>query len=209
MLHKLSAALLLGLGAVSLATTEETSEPPLRIQLELAGFEHELLLGEDFKIELDGKTYHGHIGSVARRRFEAHGVRFEYPSNFTWECDTGDGMTSYFLDGPSTALVVNVFEQEIDLEEYREALALGFAEELDPLDIELSQIRLRLGGETYKGTRLDVITADMKFHYDFVAFTKEDVTLVLDIQSLLDEEGEVGGDCVEALELLAETFELR
>lgn len=85
------------------ASVTVAAEPPSRLALEIGGTTVEIDAGQRFEVVVDGKTQSARITELPTRRFDAAGIRFDYPRHFGWESDPPDMWT---LDGNNAVVIV-------------------------------------------------------------------------------------------------------
>lgn len=204
-----AAAALFALGALSYSTLNEQPEPPLRVQLSLGELDRVVELGEDFELELDGKRYAGRLEALPTRIFDLLGVTFEYPSSFIYECEDDDDFTTITLEGPSTLIMVQSYPADDDAIALAESVAESTAEVLSDLDCSSGTTKLSLGGETLNATLLEFTVAEYTCAQQIVGVDLEQGSIVLIVQTGIDDDGECTSEGSEVLELLDETFSVR
>ncbi len=99
----MSARIACTLALLAAATLAHAAEPPARLSVEIGGSTVEIDAGQRFDIVVDGKTQSARITELPTRRFDAAGIRFDYPRHFAWESDPPDMWT---LDGNNAVLIL-------------------------------------------------------------------------------------------------------
>ncbi len=198
------------LGALVLARQDESAEPALRVKLVLGDKTQEVNLGESFELKLGDQVYEGSLQAAATRIFDKRGIRFEYPSHFTYEYEADEDHTIFTVEGPETFLMVQIFPTEIDPDSLAKLMANATIAEFGDLEVDRSEIEHKLGGLTLRGERVKASISSAAFVQDFlgIAGVEEGSTTVLVFQGGLDESGALASESAKALELLGETLVL-
>ncbi len=78
------------------------AEPPARLQVKIGDARAVVETGKVAEVVVDGKPLKVLIEELPTRRFDAAGLRFDYPRNFSWEHDD----ETWTLDGSNAVVII-------------------------------------------------------------------------------------------------------
>ncbi|MCB9916126.1 MAG: hypothetical protein H6828_13440 [Planctomycetes bacterium] len=198
----------LALGALFLPRTDLEHEPPLRLALQVGDSSQRVLLDRPFVLELGGERHDARITALPERRFEAHGVRFDYPAEMTYEFEPGRYIQVVTLEGPDSVFMLQFYGPGATPAELAQVLVDGTREQYEGFEVEQEQLELELAGAEREVHRLTVAMGEVAFRQDFVAFELAEGPLVVLLQSNLDDDGELGERAAHALATFSDSFAL-
>jgi len=109
-------------GVTSAVVRASQKEPPLRLTIELDGHSIQLEEGQEVKVEGSFENPTVRVLVQPHREFNAHGVRFLYPSSYTWEQDLEVPLLDIQTISGNDALAMLQASPAIALENYLEEL---------------------------------------------------------------------------------------
>jgi|GEM_PF-3162222 len=185
-------------------------EPPLELVLELDGERHELVLGRPFDLQIGETLHQGRVSGRGSRAFDASGVRLRYPSDFVYEYDDElEGLDVFNFEGPETLIMIQVYDEELDLVDVIDATLEAVLEELEPFEVETVERELELGQRQFASTQLRIAIEEegLAFTQDYFAFRCSLGTGVMCIHLGYDEEGKLSRESSRAERLLKSSFD--
>lgn len=185
-------------------------EPPLELLLELDGERHELVLGRSFELTVGETRHQARVSGRGSRAFDASGVRLRYPAEFLYEYDDEiEGLEVYSLDGPETLIMIQVYDEELDLVDVIAGTLEAVLEELEPFDVETVEHELELGPHRLASTQLRITIEEegLAFTQDYFAFHGSGGTGVVCVQFGYDEGGKLSRESSRAERLLRSSFD--
>jgi len=162
------------------------AEPPLLLEVEVAGNKTAVHLNEPFTVNVAGRPVRMTVTAKPYRVFDRHGVTFHYPRQHAWEYDNSEpGVEIYSLDGQSNVIMLMRYEKEFAADDLREQMAGAMAAQYGLENTKKSPTTLALAGQQRNGTRLDVTLAGERLRQDIYALETRDSAVILVIQDSL------------------------
>jgi hypothetical protein len=194
-----SLALLLTTSA-TVRAADENREPALKYRCEVGGKIFTISEGEPLKLAGVGADPTITIRPEPFREFPYGGVRFRYPSHFTFEADTADADTKHWtLSGNDFKIMYFVIQEDVSDEQYVGAMVGQFGED----KCTQSKTSITLNKQKYAGTRLRVSIAGNAMTMDVFRIGSGKETRLLVLQDNSDDTGKPsaeGGATLTALE---------
>ena len=198
------------------APFDETREPPLELDVEIAGQRLTVRAGEEFAIPVNktgGASSRGRITPRPTRLFRTGELSFRYPSGHTFEYELDEEppvTTIWTFDGNDNVIILTRFHEAIDEGELIKGSVQGALEQYDPKDTTVVDASIKLAGREVKGKRITTKIGDYQVVQEmFVIVATGDRPYVLTIQDMPDEDGKQTAETRAAVELLKQSFERR
>ncbi len=151
------AGALLGSAAANCGAQDESQEPPVSYVLSVDG--ETIVIDPGETVTLNGNftnpTVELEVGET--RRFNARGLAFDYPANFSFQHNSQPGVTFWILQGPNCIVFVYVFEQPISPGEFGRMLASRFTTEGGP-EVQRAEVARTFGNQRLEGVSVQVGT---------------------------------------------------
>lgn len=194
------------LGGYQLAAGEQ-SEPPLRFFLESGSDRQEILLDRPFELQLGEQKKIHVLRMQPHRRLETRDLSFEYPRHMTFEYDSEDRITQWFLDGIDFRLTVQRYARALDPDSLVKLVADAVREEFGNAVTDQEEIMLTFKDKLTWGQRLDIELAGTKIQIVVHALHQvEDRVYVVLLQDTLTEDGETTQERAVVLDALEKTL---
>lgn len=215
LLALLASGLLGGLAIVE-STTDDWSEPDREMILVFDGVEHDFVLGEPLELTTGDHSHRLTVNAKESRYFNKGGIRLRYPADFFYEFDDEiDGCDVYSVEGPETLIMVQVYDEPLDLADVVELTVEAVMEQLESFEVVTLKHKVKLGGHTFDSTQLRIYIddGDLAFTQDYFAFgcklTEEgDMgTGVLCIQYGYDDDEAMSAESAAARRMLKSSFD--
>ena len=205
-LFGISLGLLLALPLINSAAVraaDESREPPLKYRCEVGGRVFTLAEGEPLKLAGVGADPTITIRPEPFREFPYGGVKFRYPSNFTFEADTADAETKHWtLSGNDFKIMYFVIQDDVSDAQYVGAMVGQFGEE----KCTQSKTSITLNKQHYAGTRLKVTIAGNSMSMDVFRIGSGNQTRLLVLQDNPDDDGKPSAEGRATLAALEKSF---
>ncbi len=210
LLALLALATSLGGASALLLTQEQQEDPPHEIVFTLDGEPIDALLDVPFEIKIGDETHIGTVSSKGTRYFNQAGLRFRYPADFYYEFDNEiEDCDVYVIEGLDTMIMVQVYNEELELGPTVNRTVRAVLKELAPFDVEVVKREISLGENTYESRQLRISIEEdgLLFTQDFFAFSYAQGTCVVCLQLDYDEAEILSVESAEAEDLLRSSFE--
>jgi len=204
-IRKPSVTMLALLFATSIAAraADENREPPLKYRCEVGGKIFTLADGEPLKLSGVGADPTITVRPEPFREFPYGGVKFRYPSNFTFEADTADAETKHWtLSGNDFKIMYFVIQDDVSDAQYVGAMVGQFGEE----KCTQSKTSITLNKYQYAGTRLKVTIAGNSMTMDVFRVGSGKQTRLLVLQDNPDDAGKPSAEGRATLATLKKLF---
>jgi hypothetical protein len=199
--------LLLSAVAIERVTTSNDGAPPLRVVLRVDGVEHVFSDGEQRELPVGDKKLRVAVAVAAERRFDAAGVRFDFPREMTFEYEQEDHAETWTLDGDDCTLLLQSFEAG-EPDELAKGVLMETLDALEPSSAKPEPVAIRLGDKSFTGLRGRAVFTILEIHIELtvVGFRVGDRSVVLVVQNTTDD-GEPSTETDHMFQLLERTFE--
>lgn len=183
-------------------------EPPLELQLHVAGAVHALELDKPLVVQIDGEPVELKVTAAPSRLFDnAKGLSFRYPSGMGFEYDDSEeGVELWTLDGSTCVLLcIRYADATATPAAAQESMVEQFVAQFGAESSKVSSTTLDLGGTKRGGTRVDLALAGSALRVDVVGFHAGGAVHLLVVQDQ-PVDGGPSPETKAALDLLARTF---
>lgn len=151
------------------------------------GIQQEIILAE-------GKSVAVKVEGVEVKRFQKHGVSFDYPPEIQIEEESADGIQLIYLDWPDSEFAgVYIFPLQSDHTEFLKELADGTREEIKDgggrsFSSEDDALCTRsFGGKDRMGIEHSYSLLGVKYKCEFYAFKKNEKTIAVMLQYAVED----------------------
>jgi hypothetical protein len=180
-------------------------EPPFQLLLEIDGVELPVVDGQHTEVSIGDRKVKVKARVLPTRRFSEHGVQFEFPRDMAYEFDPAGGIDTWTLDGNNCTLLLNRYETDgvADLVDgVFEATAAAMGGDID----KAKPVEWRLGAIQAKGRTLIIDLMGTSMQVTVLGIEDKDAAIVLVVQDVLGDNGEVAEDSRRVRELLTKSF---
>ncbi len=165
-------------------------------------------LEEGNELDIDGTLKNPKISIklLDYKKFNAGGLSFEYPSNFSFEVDKSEGYQNWTLDGNDFVIMIIDIAGEAQVSDYIAEMIGQFGEE----NCTTKEIKSRLGEKILAGVKLDVALAGQRITIDFYKYsTAENTSKFITFQDTLEEDGTPTSEAAKTFKMINDSIQYK
>lgn len=188
------------------------AEMPTSARLTVDGSAYNVPLGKPFAIRLGGKRVTLQIEPQSQLQFAQAGVSFDYPAELKLSAaDPSKGIQVWTLQGPSAAIMLQRYDDQIDPDSLREVLVDNLIER-DGEPLNRQAIKLTGPERAYPGVQLRTArkakgkSPATESVQNVITFANESGVFALMVQDVHAPSGEDSEEYQKALRLLGDTL---
>lgn len=206
------AAFLTPLPLVALLNDDEpeTNAPAERFTLEYSGKSVDVMLGEPFVVEIEGRRVNMKLTAKRYRVLEMGGVSFHYPRDFKFTEKKSKLSHSITLEGVDSLVQLSKYQSN-DAIGLVNTMTAATSESLKGKQyaVKESDRTLTLGKHTFKGKRLVCRLAGQTIHQEYLALDTPTGVLILMLQDSATGKKKASAQFAELTQMLKETFTVK
>ncbi|QDV91149.1 hypothetical protein RAS2_22390 [Phycisphaerae bacterium RAS2] len=187
----------------------ETNAPAERFTLEYSGKSIDVMLGEPFVVEIEGRRVDMKLTAKRYRILELDGVSFRYPREFKFSAGKEKRFRTATLEGTDAMIVLYKYESG-DASEFISALAKSLSNDWKRKKAKVKQSNRvqNLGAHTLKGKRIEIKTLGHSIRQDFVGLNTTSGVVVLMLQDSAPDQEKPSPQFADAVRMLKESFKI-
>jgi hypothetical protein len=188
MKNTITIALLFLWNALSLAQNNDESKLVTKSMFEVQVDSKKYQLEEGNELDIDGELKNPKISIklLDFKKFKAGNLSFEYPSNFSFEVEKGEGYKNWTLDGNNYVIMIFDIDGESQVKDFIDNMISQFGKE----KCKTKEVQSRLGEKILNGIQLYVELVGQKLTIDFYEYsTSENNSKYIAFQDSLEDDG--------------------
>ncbi|HEX8234738.1 MAG TPA: hypothetical protein VF600_02185 [Abditibacteriaceae bacterium] len=194
---------LCGLPSVTAATAIDGQEPAAEYVLEIDGKARPVALNKEFRVPVNAGNARMKLSLRPLRTFNKSGVRFQYPTQYTFEADTSDPtVTHWAVSGNNSILMLHRFEK-VEASAALQAVTSELVSQFGKSNVKVNAVSMVLDRRKVAGKRLNVMLAGQKVVQEVFAFSNRESTFVLIVQDTTQDNGKETPETTRLKKLLA------
>lgn len=183
------------------AQKEMDKAPPLKLEIEVNGENHQIIDGES--IVVNGNTIK--VTTLNTLTFDYGGITFDYQKHFAFEHDSEESYDSWVLDGNDFVISYFRFEEDVTLEDFLDQMISQFGKK----NTEVIDKNMQLGKVKLSGKRMKINLVGALLTYDLFLLDINDAgTYILSFQDSKNEDGTDSNENIATLKLINKTFKI-
>lgn len=185
-----------------------------KARLTIDGSAYNVPLGEPFAVRIGGNRVTMQIDPQSEQSFSEAGIAFSYPDDFdATDSDAGEGIQVWTFQGPSAAVMLQRYDDGIDVDSLREVLVDNLVERDGVEPQQRQNVKLTGPERAYQGVQVRTSRPAKQGSpatdsvQNIFTFANESGVFALMIQDVHPPGAEDSAEYTEALRLLGETLQ--
>jgi hypothetical protein len=204
----LLAVSLCSMTSVIASPAADREEPAAEYVLEVNGKARPVALNKEFRVPVRAGSARMKLSLKPLRTFNKSGVRFQYPTQYSFEADNSDpNVTIWTISGNNSALMLNRFakvESSTALQAVVAEITAGYGQS----NVKTTPTAMTLGMRKVGGQRLNVVLAGQKLVQEVFAFSNSKSTFVLIVQDTPQDNGKQTVETTQLKKLLTTSLRI-